>query len=328
MHRSALSYIVPVVIGGILGVSLLYYFYVLMTPDENFEELALGENNTATLSLVEQVEVHCNDLRNAHQCISGYKNFGENKEVVLWLGNSQLHTINQMKAGEELSSAIMHRDLKSEQKYLLTFSQANASLQEHYLLFEYLAQSLSLSTLILSVVFDDLRETGIRGELINALNNEAVSLEMRRTDIGRILIANQGEKKADINDMEALNDTMQKQSENYLNSKLEKVWSIWKERPTFRGNVLGNLYLFRNWVFGITPSSVRRLMPGRYLMNINALKAMILSANQRNIKVLVYIVPIRDDVTIPYNLAQYDRFKSEVELTVNNGSAKFVNLED
>lgn len=322
MPRAALSYILPLIIGTFLGVSFLYYFSTLIIPDQNFEESALGEENTATFSLIDQVEVHCSHLGDAQRCISGYNNFGKNNEVVLWLGNSQLHAINQIKEGDELSSAIMHRGLKTEQKYLLTFSQPNANLQEHYLLFEYLAKSLPLSTLILAVVFDDLRETGIRDQLTNAFNNKAVSMEMKKTDIGRSLSANHGGKNA------ALYNTLQKQSEKYLNRHLEKIWSIWKDRPTFRGNVLGKLYLFRNWIFGIKPSSVRRMMQGRYNMNIKALNSIVHSANKQGINVLVYIVPLRGDVTIPYDLVQYEKFKSDVELIVNNGFAQFANLEE
>jgi hypothetical protein len=41
----------------------------------------------------------------------------------------------------------------------------NVSLQEHYALFEYLLLQLPLNTLVLSVVFDYMRETGIISNL-------------------------------------------------------------------------------------------------------------------------------------------------------------------
>ena len=87
------------------------------------------------------------------------------------------------------------------------------------------------------------------------------------------------------------------------------------------------LYLFRNWIFGITPSSVRKMIPGRYRLNMQSLQAIMYSANQKDIKVLIYIVPIRDDVTIPYDLHQYNKFKSEVELAAKKESARFINIE-
>ena len=78
MNRSAISYIVPLLIGEIRGVSSLYFFSTLMVPDKNFEELALGEDNTATLSMVDQVVVHCGNLEDAQPCFSGYNKFGTN----------------------------------------------------------------------------------------------------------------------------------------------------------------------------------------------------------------------------------------------------------
>jgi lysophospholipase L1-like esterase len=90
---------------------------------------------------------------------------------------------------------------------------------------------------------------------------------------------------------------------------------------------MNNLYLLRNWIFGITPSSVRKMIPGRYRLNMQSLQAIMHSANQKGIKTLIYIVPIRDDVTIPYDLHQYNKFKSEVELAAKNESARFINIE-
>ena len=232
-----------------------------------------------------------------------------------------------MKHGDKTAAHIMHKYLAPISKYLLTFSQPNASLQEHYLLFEYLSQKMPVTTLILAVVFDDLRETGIRPTLTEAFNDQEVSFRLNKTEIGRKMMSNQGNQDAAGNDMAALDDTFQERSEKYLNTKLEKFWNIWEQRPSFRGNLLGNLYLFRNWVFGITPSSSRRMIPGRYNMNIDALKATVQSANEQGINVIVYIVPLRNDVKIPYDLNQYEKFKSEIKWISQKFNARFVNLE-
>ena len=188
-------------------------------------------------------------------------------------------------------------------------------------------KKMPVTTLILSVVFDDFRETGIRPTLIEAFNEKTVSFRLNKTEIGRRMMSNQGDHDAADNDLAALDDTFQEWSEKYLNAKLEKFWKIWEQRPTFRGNFLGNLYLFRNWVFGITPSSSRRMMPGRYIMNMDALKATVKSANEQGIKVILYIVPLRNDTKVPYDLEQYGKFKSEIKLISQRYKAKFVNFE-
>ncbi len=53
--------------------------------------------------------------------------------VTLWLGNSQIHAINRFSPGEETASPELHRLFFRLNHYFLTFSQANANLQEHYL---------------------------------------------------------------------------------------------------------------------------------------------------------------------------------------------------
>ena len=168
-----------------------------------------------------------------------------------------------MKHGDKTAAHIMHKYLAPISKYFMTFSQPNANLQEHYLLFEYLALQLPVKTLVLSIVFDDMRETGIRPSLVEAFNNQVVNSRLHNTRIGRKMISLQGNQNSIENDFEALENTFQEQSEKYLNYKLGKFLKIWELRPTFRGRILTNLYFLRNWIFSITPSSVRKIIPGR-----------------------------------------------------------------
>ena len=326
-ERSALNLSLPLFVGVVLGVCSLYAITWDFSSEDKFEELALGQENTSSYATVDQAQVHCADLTDVHQCINDYNKINSAENVVLWLGNSQLHAINQKNPGDLTASAILHREAKTESKYILTFSQPNANLQEHYLLFEYISNRVPVTILILPVVFDDMRETGIRPNLIEAFNNQKVSFHLKKTKIGRKLVSENGNQDAAGNDLAALDDTFQEWSEKYLNAKLEIFWNIWEQRPTFRGNFLGNLYLFRNWVFGITPSSTRRMMPGRYIMNMDALKATVKSANEQGIKVILYIVPLRNDTKVPYDLEQYGKFKSEIKLISQRYKAKFVNLE-
>lgn len=325
--RSELSFIFPLFIGAIIGITFLYYFSAGVISNKKFEEFALGKENTTSIEFENEIQVHCHDLENSHKCINGFKNSRTRDEVVLWLGNSQLHTINQIQPGDITAAHIMHKYVAPDSKYYLTFSQANANLQEHYLLFEYLAHQLPVTTLVLSIVFDDMRETGIRPSLIDAFKNHVVSTRLYNTGIGRKMISLQGNQNSTDNDMAALEDTFQEQSEKLLNTKLERFWKIWGERPSFRGDILTNLYLLRNWSFGITPSSVRKMIPGRYLFNLLALKEIVNSAGEQGIKVLLYIVPLRDDVKVPYDLDQYGEFKSEIQLIAKKSGVRFANFE-
>ena len=97
--------------------------------------------------------------------IEGLRKYA-NIETALYLGNSQSHSINQLKEGDNTMSGFLFDELISDSILFLSTSIPNANLQEHYLLFEYFKQKLkSLDLLILPVFFDDFREDGIREAL-------------------------------------------------------------------------------------------------------------------------------------------------------------------
>ena len=55
------------------------------------------------------------------------------------------------------------------------------------------------------------------------------------------------------------------------------------------------------------------MIPQRYEYNMHALELIIEECIKSNIKVLLYIPPIRSDITIPYDRNDYTKYKSTVE---------------
>jgi len=177
-------------------------------------------------------------------------------------------------------------------------------------------------------VFDDTRETGIRPSIAKSFEDNVVSNELKQTDIGKsILEANQGQSEKD-SDLAGVVNTTQEWSERVLNEFLKKNVSLWELRPEIRGRIFVGMYKLRNWIFGINPGTKRPKILGRYNLNMLALKALLQSARDDHINVLLYVVPIRQDVEIPYIAEEYSQFKNEVSLMAKNAGAFFVNLED
>ena len=319
---------IRLLLGLLFGIFLLYKILPMDQFTKRFEDLALGKENTTTFGKISDLKVHCSDLADVDECLQSYEKTGSGQPVVLWLGNSQVHAINQFKPGEETAAPELHRKFQETSEYFLTLSQPNASLQEHYLLFAYLLNSLPIERLVLPVVFDDMREDGIRTNLIDAFKDQKTANFLKSSEIGRILIANHGNQDAVGNDMAALQDTLQERSEKVLNSMLSETWSVWAQRPTLRGNFLNWLYQFRNWALGINPSSTRKMIPGRYAKNRDALLAILKLAAQRQVNVLVYIPPLRNDVKVPYDIHEYASFKSEMASIAQENYARFVDLEN
>ena len=154
-----------------------------------FNEKALNNKNTVNLAIYKNNKIHCHDLKDLDDCIGDYKKNSDSKILVIWLGNSQLHAINQYKSGEKTSTFNLHKYLEKDNFYLITLSQPNANLQEHLLLFGHLlSKKLPIKHLILPLVFDDMRENEIRIELKDAFNSTETIEILKKFSFGKKLI--------------------------------------------------------------------------------------------------------------------------------------------
>lgn len=314
--------IAPVIIG------LTIFIFQISNENEknsNFDELALGQETKTYYAAYQGSPVHCGDLTDGDRCLVGWKQRGEHP-VTLWLGNSQLHAINQMKPNDVNGVQILHGMLAEGGNELLSFSEANANLQEHYVLFQYLKSRLPIRTLLLPTVFDDTRETGLRDELIPALDEPEVRDVLSETEIGRQVLAESKSEKSS-GDLSGLNNTPQKNVESTITSWLTEHWPLWETRPKMRGQLFTSLYQWRNSVFGISAQSKRKIIPGRYVKNLDALKAILQTCAEEKIHVIVYIVPLRRDIEAPYVAKEYAGFKKDVEALANAYGVVFANLE-
>lgn len=323
----------PVIIGVILF-AVASSLLVENTNEPSLQNFALGLETTSVFPKYNERSIHCLDIEGdkkvpappAMRCVESWKDDGA-KPVVLMLGNSQAHAINQFKPGDKPFSYLLHGRLESKGFYSVMFSQPNASLQEHYVLFSWLLRRLAVSTLVLPVVFDDTREDGIREGLSDAFNDPFVRKELSRTEIGKQLLANNGSDGSE-DDLAGLNDTPQKIIESRINDWLDENWTMWKARKDLRGKLLTELFFFRNWVFGIDAQSKRKMIPGRYTKNLAALEAILQVCAKRNIRVLLYVAPLRNDVEVPYVEPEYNQFKQDVAKMAREYGAAYGNLED
>lgn len=318
-------YLFPVVTGACMAV--LFFHLKFEGQRTDFENFALGEATTSYFAMVDGVPIHCQDMDDADACLTGARQRGSVR-YALWLGNSQVHAINQFQEGEENAPPILFRLLFKDSIDLLTLSQPNANLQEHYVLFEYIQARLPLAMLILPVVFDDLRETGLRSGISSALEEEGVAEALRQTAVGRQILAQNLPEKIGPGNVEKQNESLQERTEKTINAWLENHWSLWAARPQIRGEIFTSLYKLRNTLLGIKATTKRRIIRGNYRTNMMALEATIDHAASMGIDVLLYIVPLRNDTDIPYDLNEYKGFKAEVQSLAERKDVEFVNLED
>lgn len=315
-------------IGIFLGIFLLNYFFSDNKKQIRLDELALGKDNKTVMANFEGKRIHCGDTSDLHLCLKGYKSSNIELPVTLWLGNSQLHAINQYHEGDQTAALLLHKDLKKFNIYTLTFSQANANLQEHYLLLAYLLEHFPIQTLVLPVVFDDLREDDIRHTIEDVLSNQNLTSRISKSNTGKNLISKFNNKNSNIIVTDRKDDLSQDIFENSLDKKLNKFWLIWSKRENLRGSLFTKLYYLRNHIFGITPSTTRKMIPGRYVKNISAFKDILKLSSENKLEVLIYIPPIRNDIKIPYDHDDYKNFKVEIEDITKKNNYRFISLEN
>lgn len=255
---------------------------------------------------------------------------GASHSTVLWLGNSQLHYINQYQIGDHLAPYWLRTMTDSDCIRPLGCSLPNAGFQEYLILSRYAAIRVPIQLLIMELVFDDLREAALRYDFAEILSSN-VAAEMRRTScmadeiVGRFLLSNKD--VGDAGKKEVLSGTIQEPIEKWLNASLSIAWNLWASRPQIEGNMRLGLYNLRNYLLGIKPTTVRKMIRARYDLNMGALRDIIKDYQQRKIPVLLYIAPIRQDKPIPYDGNEYARWKKELSEVAQHFGAYLVNLE-
>jgi hypothetical protein len=248
---------------------------------------------------------------------------------IVWLGNSQLHAINQYKRDDHLAPYWLVKTAAcSDCIAPLGISLPNANLQEHLVLTEYVLHRIPVSLIILNLVFDDLREDGLRQELAPLLTPD-VRQALQATGIGREMLKPFSEQD-EIKDLEktgGLHGFAQAMLEDRLDRALGTIVPLWADRANLRNRLLVDLYEWRNLVFGIKPSTIRRVIPARYERNMQAFEEILAVARKSNIPLLVYVAPIRSDVQLPYDVSAYRGWVAGLERKARQDGFMLLNLE-
>lgn len=247
-------------------------------------------------------------------------------KVGVWLGNSQLHTINDFKAGQQSGPLYASEALGWP---VLGLSLPNASLQEHYVVTQWLFSQAKPAWILLPVVFDDLREDGLRDSL-KVLGTPETLRALRQRPAGARLageLEKIGVERSDAQGTTRKARSGQQVAEEFLERQFSASCPLWARRGTVLGRCHLALYEFRNWLFGITPSTKRKIIPARRLKNMAAFEETLATVQQQHARCLVYVVPTRWDVEPPYELAAYAGWKEEVRALCARHGAPFADLD-
>ena len=303
----------------ILSTILLNFAAKLSVLD--FEDAATLGAETTTIF---EDSIHCRDARDIEACIAS---INPDQKTFIWFGNSQLHAINQYKVGEKNSTYFLAKLLPSNN--IRTFSQPNGNLQEHLVLFEYLHSRVNVSKIILPVVFDDMREDGLRPEIAALLQKTSLNNVFSQSEIGKHLISNNKNLSSSESDLVGLNGSIQEMVEESLNKFLIKNTVLWGARPQLRGEIYDGMYRLRNVIFNIKPTSKRKKIIGRYSLNLMALQQILQEAKEYKIQIVLYIAPIKsNNGETPYIEKEYIDFKRDISELSKKYQAEYYDFDN
>ncbi len=303
----------------------------------DFENLAKGEQNTSCGETFQGKAFTASSVKDIKAIIDERHVVGAGLSCnhfarIIWLGNSQLHYINQFKEGDHIAPYWLRMAYKEPPCFEpLGLSLPNANMQEFLLLSRYAAARIKMNLLVvMEVEFMGFREDGLRSDFTDMLVPE-VKNELRHTSpVAEDIVKRYERVSNNANEQgakEALSGTVQKPIEQWLNNSLSGHWKLWERRPQIEAGIKLDLYYLRNYLFGIHATSTRRIIPIRYERNMEALRDILADCRQRQIPVLLYIAPVRQDKPIPYDPVEWNSWKSELQGISKQFGATFVNLE-
>lgn len=312
-----------ILLSVVLGLGLGYWV-ASTAPD--FETLALGDATKSVYGSYEGDKIFCGSLDEAPECL-GPARARALPHQLLWLGNSQLHAINQPRPTDETAPVLLARTARPRGVEVQAMSFPNASLTEFYLAYLFQQQQRRIDVLVVPLFLDDTREGKVRDILIPITENPAIAPILRATPAGKRILADLPAKEKDAAGGIGHDTSLQARSEMAITAALEACCGFQTMREKARGQIEIQAYMLRNWLFNVNAQSIRPIIPDSYDANMAALDAMLGDAASHGVRVITYIPPLRQDVPPPYNPADYARFKAETRALAARHGATWVDID-
>lgn len=324
----------PRVLGLIVGVIVasvgVAYFYNNRIVGE---AVALGQATRPSESSLDSVRINSFRTTDAVQYYTATA-WPRGVHEGIWLGNSQIFAINQPKPGDEVAPWHLSKLLGWR---VFGLNIPNANFQEYVVLQEFAMLRRKPDWVVMVLVFDDLREDGLRAELGDLVSDDLYAA-LRTSAVGQALAGDlQRHAKGKTGDLQGttrekgktwiLGISLQEICEDWLEERLSHLWPVWAERPNIRTSIFVKLHQLRNWAFNINTRTVRPMLPASYTKNMAALEDAVTRNAARGTQTLMYIAPLRRDQAPPYQMDRYEAWKKDVQAMAAKHRAIYADLD-
>jgi hypothetical protein len=238
--------------------------------------------------------------------------------LIIWIGNSQQHAINQPRPGDEVASVVLHKSLNGNvfpgDNPAFGMSYPNLSMSEIFLLtFALVTQQKEKcpGLIVLGVRFQDTKQLGLRSDF-----RELFDLPDIEKDLSSFLASVDADNAIqDITD-EMVAYQAVKNERKTLEHRLSKItgslFPLFREKDTIYNWLMIKLYMLRNFALGIRTDTKRPLLESRYQTAMQYLELTLNASKRARVPVFVYNIPLRPGNSSPYILSEYQHFREAV----------------
>jgi hypothetical protein len=252
--------------------------------------------------------------------------------LVVICGMSQMYTINEAKAGDEIIAEHLDDHLAPKGVRVFGLAAPNLCNEEGLLLLLSVLSDphTKPKAFIYGVCFDKFRNLDIRPTLQSFMSAKPALVDAWKaaaadyTDHFPMATQKMRQSVAD-----AGNRAKQEEGfEPWLRSRLADGVPMIAARQELSAQLQLQLYFLRNLVLDIKATDKRPVIQSRYELNWEFLKLMVELARRENVGLILYTIPLNPKAETPYVPSQYEEFKRELESYCNHERIPYANLEN
>ena len=255
------------------------------------------------------------------------------QRLIILSGMSQMYAINDQKDGDQTISEWMDDLLKTSGSRVFGLAAPNICNEEVLLLLLAMTKGASSKpdVFIYGICFDKFRNVDLRPSYKALLRSEPDLMkkwELLANDYRDKYPKATEKMRSTLEGLIKEKNEANKSVEASIRRQLSNIVPIIGARGDLNAWFQIQLYLLRNKLFKIKPTSKRPQIPSRYQTNKEYLKLFLDEAKKLGVIPIIYIVPLNPQAENPYIPEEYESFKIWAKALCEEQHVPFDNLEN
>jgi hypothetical protein len=254
------------------------------------------------------------------------------QRLVVLCGMSQMHAINDRKPGDRIIGQWMDDALKPKGVRVWVEAAPNLCNEEATMqMISFCSQPRTTpAVFIYGLCFDKFRNVDLRPgyqDFMRSRPDIEAAYQATAERYAKTYPMATTKMLSSLQDLHSAAGEDQHTFESWLREAVGSWLPLVKERKNINANASLDLFLARNWILHITPTSKRPIIASRYEMNKQFLSMMADIAKEHHVQFIVYVIPLNPMAENPYVPEEYEAFKVYARQFAQDRGLPFANLE-